>query len=143
MDTDIEKLKLDQDRRLAVYNTETQLGLSVITLGQNALKSALLINGGAAVALLAFIGNIWDSGIGKEPACLLASALKFYAIGVLVAAVGNGATYCSQHFYQLKKEMAGLIFQYLAIFLVVAAYYFFYSGSMSSYDAIIRKFLMN
>jgi len=39
---------------------------SVIDAGTVALRSATLINGGAAVALLAFIGNIWEKGVAEE-----------------------------------------------------------------------------
>lgn len=37
---------------------------ATITTGQTALKSSLLINGGAAVAMLAFVGNMW--GVKKS-----------------------------------------------------------------------------
>jgi len=67
---------------------------SVITTGQSALKSSLLINGAAAVALLAFIGNIWN--IDPSVVAGIANALGFYVVGVLLAAVAAGVTYFSQ-----------------------------------------------
>ena len=43
----------------------------MIELGQLSLKTLVLINCGAAVALLALIGGIWTSGIEKCVANLL------------------------------------------------------------------------
>ncbi|SMC72187.1 hypothetical protein [Sporomusa malonica] len=73
MDNDNET-KLEQERILAKYNANNQIGLALITMGQNALKSATLINGGAAITLLAFVGNIWDKGIDHETAVFLAKS---------------------------------------------------------------------
>lgn len=140
---DIEMAKLEQERNIAKYNAEaaleTQVGLAVITLGQNALKSAVLINGGAAVALLAFIGNVWGKEIGKDILVPLADSMRHFTYGVLMAAMGGGATYCCQHLYQLRKTKLGLFFQFVAIGLVIASYYYFYSGAECSYDAFINK----
>lgn len=136
---DIENQKLAQERNIAEYNAEIQLGLSIITLGQNALKSAILINGGAAVALLAFIGNIWGQGASKENIALLAIAMRCFSLGVLTAAMGSGATYCCQHLYHYRKNKIGLFFQAFAVCLVIASYYYFYNGSNSAYDAFLKN----
>ena len=67
---------------------------AVITIGQGALKSGALINGGACVALLAFIGNI----ITKEPSMIsgLSTALLIFGGGLLFAAISSGTTYLAQ-----------------------------------------------
>ena len=52
---------------LAEYNAGMAIDLetmrSVVLSGQNALKSLMLINGGAVVALLAFLSHIWDKAL--------------------------------------------------------------------------------
>lgn len=69
---------------------------SVITTGQSALKSSLLINGSAAVALLAFIGNFWSPYSHSTAVIGIAGALGYYVLGVLLGAVAAGVTYLSQ-----------------------------------------------
>lgn len=58
----LEKYKADLQRWVSENNHrhEAQLEMfrSVITAGQGAIKSAFLLNGGAAVALLAFIAHL-------------------------------------------------------------------------------------
>ena len=64
-DQEMQKWKAQHKNQLAQYNAERAAELSfdiemfksVIIAGQAALKSAILINGGATVALLAFIGS--------------------------------------------------------------------------------------
>lgn len=140
---DIELAKLEQERNLAKYNQESaleiQVGLAVITLGQNAIKSAVLINGGAAVALLAFIGNIWSKESGVDVLAPLAGAMRYFTYGVLMAAMGSGATYCCQHLLQFRKRKPGFLFQLIAIALVAASYYCFYTGAEWSYAAFMNK----
>src|SRR5690348_15897112 len=47
------------------HESNLEMFRTVIVTGQSALKSALLINGGAALAILAFVGHIW--GNAKTP----------------------------------------------------------------------------
>ena len=47
----------------------------------------MLINGGGAVALLAFIGTLWDNGIGRAAFLSLTCAISSFALGVLTGAI--------------------------------------------------------
>ncbi|MGR3219179.1 MAG: hypothetical protein ACUZ8H_05085 [Candidatus Anammoxibacter sp.] len=71
----------ENERNLAHYNAQqlqaVEMFKSVISYGATALKSAILINGGAAVALLAFIGNIWNKGIPQAAVGPLTSAIAY------------------------------------------------------------------
>src|SRR6266511_1626140 len=64
---------------------------SVVAAGESSLKMLLLINGGAAVALLAFLGNVLTKD--KLPAGVTAAVPKFttgllrYATGVAIVGV--------------------------------------------------------
>jgi hypothetical protein len=81
---------------LAKYNAELELWIeqnknahasslemfrSVITAGQSAIRSSFLLNGGAAVALLAFISHLTD----KQPhkVAVFADSLIPFVVGVL------------------------------------------------------------
>src|SRR5205823_6150772 len=95
---DIERYKADLQNWIEAnkYQHEGRLEMfrSVITSGQNAIRSSFLLNGGAAVALLAFIGHLAQFKAERVPefaACLLP-----FAYGVLAIAVTSGFTYLSQ-----------------------------------------------
>jgi len=105
---------------------------SVIMTGQTALKSAMLINGGASIALLTFLGQFIArpvmGGIAPFP-----EALAYFVGGVLAAAVAQGATHVSQRGYARKKWW-GPLFTALAILFVVGAYSCFGWGSRLAYS---------
>ncbi len=111
---------------------------ATVATGQSALKSALLINGGAAIAILAFIGKIWSQD-NDIPACISIS-LACYVFGVLSAASASGFTYLSQAGY--GKEFGkysyhiGTIGRFIAIICVILAYILFGAASWLSYLAI-------
>jgi len=113
---------------------------SVITTGQSALKSALLINGAAAVALLAFIGKVWPSSKDQTIADI-SGAMAYYVIGVLVAAVAAGFTYLSQAGYGREfgkaSRFIGVAGHIGALICVVASYVFFGYASLVAYRVFI------
>ena len=49
------------------------------------VKTVMLVNGGAAVALLAFIASVWTLGLGREIFILLILALISFFIGIIFA----------------------------------------------------------
>jgi len=137
----MEKYRADHKEWLSSVQQQHENSLemlrSTITVGQSALKSALLINGGASVALLAFIGTVWSSN-GAEPVVgCLAEAMLHYVAGVLSAAVAAGATYFSQAGYAggfgAASKATGRVGHVLAILGVLAAYILFGRGSWLSF----------
>lgn len=137
---------------------------SIIEAGLSALKSVILINGGAAIALLAFLGNAWDKGIQANGVLALIASLSLFSKGVFAGAVGMGFRYFSQAFYgyvnhkeiermvsnfgkqdtaprpEYKSECAGKVFQALSAISGLAAYYFFYEGVSASGAVFISHF---
>lgn len=86
----------------ALISRYVALSESVIKSGDLALRSCLLINGGAAIAILAFMGNV----VTRDPAShkLLADiscGLIDFALGVVAAVVAMGLTYFD-HFLNWK-----------------------------------------
>lgn len=107
---------------------------SVILSGQNALRSALLINGGASIALLAYIGKLKVAGSTQLSS--LAFPLLLFVIGVLVTAVNSGITYLSQWFYfggASWKQKAGFYLNIANIVLGIASYFLFAVGTFYAY----------
>lgn len=127
----IETNKLDHEGRLELFR-------SVITSGQSAIKSSFLLNGGAAVAMLAFIGHIAQFNPGKVPvfsACLLP-----FAYGVLAIAITSGLTYLSQWLYASTRPWArkvGFGFNMLCILFGFSSYGFFIWGLLDTYRSFV------
>jgi hypothetical protein len=69
--------------------------------GEITLRTAILINGGAAIALLGFVGSL-----PKEHKAAFASTLLWFAGGVAAAALGIGLSYFTHYF------MAGVAAHY-------------------------------
>ena len=88
----IEEMKLN-------HATEIEVFKSVITVGANAAKAGMLINGGAAVSLLAFLGNIWNKSTSPTAFSSLTLTLLYFVLGVLCAGACTGFTYLSQVSY--------------------------------------------
>jgi membrane protein YqaA with SNARE-associated domain len=66
-----------------------------VTAGNNALRALIIINGGAAVAMLAFIGHLVSAGNGKLILTLplLTAPLEWFGWGVALATLGTGFGY--------------------------------------------------
>ncbi len=107
---------------------------SVILAGQNALRASLLINGGASVALLAYIGKLKIDAPANVPG--LAFPLLIFVMGVLVAAINSGLTYLSQWFYfggAIWKRKVGFVINIINILLGIASYGLFAIGAFYAY----------
>ena len=69
------------------------------------LQSAMLINGGAAVAVLAFMGSIWEPGIvSNDLPNLLAHVTMAFSIGLLAAALGVMVLFLIQYLYSTSNN---------------------------------------
>ncbi len=110
---------------------------SVITAGQNALRTAFLMNGGAAVAMLAFIGHLATKTPDKVS--LFACCLAIFVSGVLISVVASGSTYLSQWFYlgaEQWKQKAGFALNVVSIILAILSYIVFACGIREAYDVL-------
>ena len=72
---------------------------AAIKSADSALRACLLINGGAAVSVLAFIGSLATKElIAVSQLSRVASSLEIFAFGVVAAAVGMGLSYLTHLF---------------------------------------------
>jgi len=138
-----ERWKMDFQSQLAQYDAENARHLemfkSVITAGQSALKSALLINGGAAVAMLAFVGSVWEESLALCTVIYLLVAMGLFVVGVLLGAIASGLTYLAQRAYAQEREKAGNRLNVAIITCVVVAYALFLLGSFVASIAILKQ----
>ncbi|MFC6122584.1 hypothetical protein ACFPZP_16135 [Citrobacter bitternis] len=113
-DVEIEAMKLENQAQLNLqqHNLATYLETFKVTItaGSNAVKALMLLNGGASVAFLAFIGNLWISGKMNDALPLLVNALTTFCYGVGLAVCCSGFTYFCQFLVQLNfiKDMKSL-----------------------------------
>jgi hypothetical protein len=139
---EVEKYKADLQNWIESnkYSHEGRLEhfRSVITAGQGAIKSSFLLNGGGAVALLAFTGHLAQfkpAKVAEFGACLLP-----FAFGVLAIAMTSGFTYLSQWLFGSPRPWAfkaGFAANILCILLGLASYGFFAWGLFATYRAFI------
>ena len=71
--------------------------------GRDAHKAAMIINGGASVALLAFIGNILVNDVFLENLLIQSFALLSFCMGVFLAGLSS--------FFSFKLQMVVLLYQ--------------------------------
>ena len=104
----------------------------------------MLINGGGAIALLAFLGSRAPDEL-QSGATAFAYALSSFAIGVSAAALSSGFGYVTQfqHLTHLKETIdtdkdpvLGTIFHWSASISVLIALAAFVIGLWQSYRAI-------
>lgn len=128
----LSEYKAQTDINIANANNENAMEMemykSVVSSGQSAIKISMIINGGGAVSLLAFISKIWASGLNKEIIEYLSLSILFFSIGILFTAVTSGTTYLTQHSYALKKEKLGDFINFISIALIIFSYLTFFTA---------------
>jgi hypothetical protein len=112
----------------------------VIALGQSAIKSVTLINGGAAVALLAFIGHLAVAATSKYQITPFAESLRYFVAGVLCSALASGTTYLSQYFYSRSGKWwaaLAITFHLATVLVTICAFAAFIQGASLAYHAFL------
>ena len=122
----LEHIKYQQAGQLEVFK-------GAIRFGEIALKSSLLVNGGAAVAFLAFIGTLW-TGSKENPQSILhlAGPLMMFVWGVLFGAVSSGLAYLTQITYSEGSLRWGNILRVFTVLSVFGAYICFLMGAIEA-----------
>lgn len=140
-ESDLETFRANHEKYLAHYEAQQSVALeayrSVIIYGGATLRSAMLINGGAAAALLAFIGNIWTKGIEQAAVGSLTKSISFFAFGVLIAAVGTAGSYFTQYCYSERFGRTAVVFHTLTVVFILISFILFGFGAYESYAAFV------
>lgn len=78
----------------------------VVRSADSALRNAFLVNGGGAVALLAFFGQVSrQAGLSSS---YIATALLLLVVGTFLAAVATGFSFLAQYGYMVGKRRSWL-----------------------------------
>ncbi|WP_300181642.1 hypothetical protein [uncultured Aliivibrio sp.] len=113
---------------------------SVITAGQAALKASMIINGGAAAALLAFTGKIWNEGSSIAVTSALSQSILLFCFGVLAAAFASGTTYISQYCFANKYIKSGSAINGVSIISVFGSFALFCYSSINAASSFTAHF---
>ena len=99
---------------------------SVIKYGESALKSAILINGGASVAILTFITQIWL----KSPEIIssLLYSLVCFVSGTFFSSCATGMAYFTQWHHLTEDDKNFKRMRSITIWLVGLSYVLFFAG---------------
>ena len=128
----VEANKHQQDQQLEMFR-------SVISSGQSAIKASLILNGGAAVALLAFISHLAASR--PERVSVFAPSIVPFAFGALAIVVTAGLTYITQWLYARPKTIKlGFAANIGCILLGIISYGSFVWGLYRTY-ALLTTFV--
>ena len=118
------------------HDWSVEMFRSVILSGQNALSSAFLMNGGATVALLAFLGKLSEQHQGKMAA--FSHSLLMFVVGVFFVVLASGFTYLTQWCYsEYKFKNLGYVLHVSVVIFCLVSYGFFIWGSFVAYRAFV------
>ena len=106
----------------------------------SALQSAFLANGGGAVALLAFYGQLLTTQPKHAAAAGLANALLAMVIGVGLAVAATGLSFVAQYGYLMRRHTwvgkRAIYFTWVNMALVFASLVSFVVGGAWAYRAL-------
>jgi len=107
----------------------------VVDSGQAALKALLLINGGATISFLTFIGTaIEQKLVTFGTSLLLVSALQCYIAGVVFTAAAYGFIYLTNVFSAYSRTKIANVLAGLTIVFGLGALVSFCVGSVQAID---------
>ncbi|MBQ4840038.1 hypothetical protein [Pseudoalteromonas luteoviolacea] len=144
----LENLNQNEDKRndlvLADFNAKCQSAVeqykedcaewrelfkSVISNGQATIRMLATINGGAALALLAFIGKVWSPDFPNTfTGYNITLSLLFLCIGLGISALTQGLAYLGQHCFTYKRDNVGFIIQKIAVVSGATSLVLFFVG---------------
>jgi hypothetical protein len=88
--------RLEEMRWRARFEIAAQNERDTIQIGIGALQTAVLINAGALVALLAFVGQVWDKDQGRQLVSRVLGSTTYFLWGLISAALA----FVFAYFYQ-------------------------------------------
>lgn len=109
-DKDFQRWKLNHENALSAHaqfrSTKAQLLEGGLSFALEAIRTAVLVNGGAVVAMAAFIGATYNAPTGEVEAVRAALLLPafLFAIGAVAAGLASGCAYFTQLMYHEVSE---------------------------------------
>ncbi|MEQ8334503.1 hypothetical protein [Nisaea sp.] len=136
---EIEKYKASLQKWIADHRHNAEQDLenfrSVITMGQNAIRASILLNGGASVAMLAFIADLAKGHPALVPD--YAFCMAIFVFGALLATIVSGMTYLSQWLGAYGQRKWGFGLNIACIASGIACYGVFTWGLYATYSEFL------
>ncbi len=119
-----------------------ELSRTVNLAGQSALRACVFLNAGSAIAILAFIANVWDKTdkIESDIGLKIVVAVSLFGFGALIGSIATGFTYLSQYALEVDKDTLGYKLNVYSNGLVFLSYNLFVIGGYLVLAAIGKKF---
>jgi hypothetical protein len=99
----LEEYKASIQLRLADLANTTQSSSdmlnSLLETSRSALKCALIINCGTAIAILVFIDTVWSILFDKYTMSSLILSISYFSCGALCSLIGSALRFLSQNYY--------------------------------------------
>lgn len=134
-------MEFEHEINISNYKSRVNIAIKMLDMvanfAQMAIKSALIINGGAAIAILAFLGNVWKNNMDVSSVDSFIMALEYFSWGVLAGAICAGLSYIVQYLYTNEYNKFGIGIHVAAIFSICVAYVFFLLGISGVADAFL------
>ncbi len=116
--------------------THMEIQKLVAESGQSALKAMLLLNGGAAVAFLAFLGAVLkEPGLGPEQAAAFGFVMRCFLVGAFFSVCASGTTYLSNLIQVIGWPRAGIGVLLFTVLLGIISLGAFFVGGWAAADA--------
>jgi hypothetical protein len=135
-----EERRLNHMSSLAAYTAQNEVALAnfraIMDAGKEAVNASIVVNGGAVIALLAFMGNA-SAKYGPTFLQKLSFPVLVFGVGVLLGAVGFCTRYVCQFLYASEKtKLAGHIFNAISWCAILFSLLGFAYGTFSTYSAL-------
>lgn len=126
------------DFELEKYKAQLQIWVekykNSIDAGKNAIKMAFLINGGVSLALLTFIGTIFQTN--KSLSIELFSSLLYFVVSIFLIGISSGIIYLTHSAINLEKPKTSMILEVITVLLISFSYLLFGYGVYNIYTTI-------
>ena len=133
----IKHAELLHQSNLASYSAQSASGLelfkSVIEMAKTTVTSLILINGGSAVALLAFIGHLASAENPLTPISSFAKPLLYFVAGVFAAAFFGGLILLTQKLYTERWPGCAKAASWISVLFALGSFAAFGAGSYFGY----------
>jgi hypothetical protein len=137
-DLSFKHAELLHQSNLATYSAQSASGLelfkSVIEMAKTTVTSLILINGGSAVALLAFIGHLASAGNPPIPISSFAKPLLYFVIGVFAAVFFGGLILLTQKLYSERWPRSANFTSWISVLVGLGSFAAFGAGSYFGYE---------
>ena len=128
-----DSLALRESKYKAQLENEMEMFKTIFVYGQSTLKAMLLINGGAAVGMLAFLSSYLSTGASDVNMHYFTLALIVFGAGVVLGAFTAGLSYITQYCYCHYENQSGLVFHIASVVTGISSLLGFCAGLYYSY----------